>query len=332
LVHVLHRLPTFEDANLLVGTDTSDDAGVFRLRKDLAVVNTVDFFTPIVDDPYVFGRIAAANALSDVYAMGGDPRTALNIVGFPKSQFDLDVLVAILKGGAERVRAAGAVVVGGHSVIDDEIKYGLAVTGVIHPRRIIRNVGVRAGDVLVLTKPLGTGIVATALKQRKATRQQVRAAVASMVALNRRASEVMRRFRVHACSDITGYGLLGHAMEMAVPSNVTIVFFADALPMLPGAARLAERGHLTGGCSRNKSYLHDKVAIAASVPAGVVEVAFDPQTSGGLLIAIPARQAPRLVAALRLAGVRPAAIVGRAVPKRDVPVALGATSPSPARR
>src|SRR4029077_17366178 len=186
---------------MLVGTEPGDDAGVFRLRPDLAIVNTVDFFTPIVDDPYVFGQIAAANALSDVYAMGADPVTALNIVGFPKGTLDIEVLAEILKGGAERVRQAGAVVVGGHSIIDPELKFGMAVTGTIHPDRVIRNVGIREGDALVLTKPLGTGIISTALKRRKASAAAVRAAVTSMVALNKTASAVMRRFPVHACSD-----------------------------------------------------------------------------------------------------------------------------------
>ena len=207
---MLRRLPAPVNPDVIVGTETSDDAGVFRLRPDLAVVNTVDFFTPIVDEPFVFGQIAAANALSDVYAMGADPVTALNIVGFPKGTLDIEVLGDIIDGGLDRAREAGAVVIGGHTVIDQELKYGMAVTGVVHPDRVIRNVGVKSGDVLVLTKPLGTGIVTTALKQRKAPRSSVRAAVASMVALNRTASTIMRRFEVHACSDVTGFGLLGH--------------------------------------------------------------------------------------------------------------------------
>jgi selenide,water dikinase len=199
-VHVLHGLPRHKNANVIVGTETSDDAGVFRLRADLAIVNTVDFFTPIVDDPYVFGQIAAANAFSDIYAMGAEPRTALNIVAFPKGTLPLEVLGEIIRGGAERARRAGAVVIGGHSIIDPELKYGMAVTGVVHPKQVIRNVGVRAGDALVLTKPLGTGIIATALKQRVASALSVRRAVASMIALNDAASTVMRRFKVHACS------------------------------------------------------------------------------------------------------------------------------------
>jgi selenide,water dikinase len=318
----MRLLPVWNHPDVIVGTETSDDAGVFRLRPDLAIVNTVDFFTPIVDDPYTFGQIAAANALSDVYAMGADPVTALNIVAFPKGTLDLEVLGEILKGGGERARAAGAVVIGGHSIIDLELKYGMAVTGVVHPDRVIRNVGVREGDVLVLTKPLGTGIVATALKKRKAARANVRAAVASMVSLNGPASRIARRFPVHACSDVTGFGLLGHAAEMAMGSGVSLVLDSAALPLLPGARRLAEQGFLTGGCQRNRAYLVDKVVIARAVPAGLRDVAFDPQTSGGLLLALPAKAAEKLTRALRTDGIEAATIVGRATARRDAWVYL----------
>lgn len=320
-MHVLHGLPKWDHPDMIVGTETSDDAGVFRLRPDLAVVNTVDFFTPIVDDPYVFGQIAAANALSDVYAMGGEPRTALNIVGFPRGTLELEVLGEILRGGAERVKAAGAVVIGGHSIIDQELKYGMAVTGTIHPKRVIRNVGARPGDALVLTKRLGTGIVTTALKQRKASGASVRAAVASMVELNKTASSVMQRFPVHACSDVTGYGLLGHAYEMASGSGVTLVLESAALPVLPDAPRLARLGCLTGGCQRNRAFLEGKIAVAPSVRGDLVEVAFDPQTSGGLLIALPRKDAPRLVRALRARRVV-ATTIGTAAAARDVSVQL----------
>ena len=319
---MLRLLPVYHHPNVIVGTETSDDAGVFRLGPDLAIVNTVDFFTPIVDDPYTFGQIAAANALSDVYAMGADPVTALNIVGFPKGTLDLAILGEILKGGGERARAAGAVVIGGHSIIDPELKYGMAVTGVVHPDRVIRNVGVRDGDVLVLTKPLGTGIITTALKQRKASRASVRAAVASMVALNGPASRIARRFAVHACSDVTGFGLLGHSAEMAMGSGITLLLDSSALPLLPGARRLAEQGFLTGGCQRNRAYLEDKVVVEPSVPEGLREVAFDPQTSGGLLLAVPAKAAGRLVRKLRENGIDAATIVGRACAKRDAWVYL----------
>jgi selenide,water dikinase len=317
---VLHSLPPFHHPDLIVGTETSDDAGVFRLRDDLAIVNTVDFFTPIVDDPYTFGQIAAANALSDVYAMGGEPTTALNIVGFPKGKLDLEVLTDIIRGGSERVRAAGAVVIGGHSIIDEELKYGMAVTGVIHPDRVIRNVGVQPGDALVLTKPLGTGIITTGLKRRKASPASVRAAVRSMVRLNDTASAVMRAFPAHACSDITGFGLLGHAFEMASGSGVTIVLAAKTLPLLPGARKLAQQGCLTGGCRRNRDYLKNKTSIDRKVPADLIEVALDPQTSGGLLIAVPADRADGLVEELRAKGVDASTRVGYATTAQDTSV------------
>ena len=307
---------------MIVGTDTSDDAGVFRLAPDLAIVNTVDFFTPIVDDPYVFGQIAAANALSDVYAMGGEPITALNIVGFPKGKMDVEILGDILRGGLERATEAGAVVIGGHTIIDPELKYGLAVTGVIHPRRVLRNVGVRAGDALVLTKALGTGIVTTALKQRRASRADVRAAVQSMVMLNKTASRIARRFAVHACSDVTGFGLLGHAAEMAMGSGVCLALDSSKLPLLPSAARLAARGFLTGGCRRNRAYLADKVVVHSTVNAALEDIAFDPQTSGGLLVALEPRAAERLVRRLRAAGIAESTIVGRAVKTLDAWVHL----------
>jgi selenide,water dikinase len=310
---VLRLLPARSHPDVIVGTETSDDAGVFRLREDLAIVNTVDFFTPIVDDPYVFGQIAAANALSDVYAMGAEPKTALNIVGFPKSTMDLAILGEIIEGGAERAAAAGVAVIGGHSIIDAELKYGMAVTGVVDPGRVIRNVGIRPGDRLVLTKALGTGIITTAFKRRTASRRSLHAAVASMVALNDLASRLMRRYEVHACSDVTGFGLLGHAFEMASGSGVTVILAAAKLPLLPGAVRLAEDGFLTGGCRRNRDYLSDKIAVDASIRPGLVEVAFDPQTSGGLLIALPPGHAEALLAELQERGLK-GALIGRAVP------------------
>ncbi|OFW15671.1 MAG: selenide, water dikinase SelD [Acidobacteria bacterium RIFCSPLOWO2_12_FULL_67_14] len=318
----MHSLPTFEHPDLIVGTETSDDAGVFRLRPDLAIVNTVDFFTPIVDDPFTFGQIAAANALSDVYAMGARPTTALNIVAFPKGTLDLAVLVEIIRGGADRVRAAGALIVGGHSIIDKELKYGLAVTGVVHPDRIVRNVGVKPGDALVLTKPLGTGIITTGLKRRQASRASVRAAVASMVALNDRAATVMSGFPVSACSDVTGFGLLGHAFEMASGSHVSIVLEARSLPLLPGARRLAKLGCLTGGCRRNREYLAPHLSVGRSVAADLAEVAMDPQTSGGLLIAVPEARSEELVAALRQRGMAQAARIGYAIPAAGASVQL----------
>lgn len=298
---------------MLVGTETADDAGVFRLRPDLAIVNTVDFFTPIVDDPYLFGQISAANSLSDVYAMGGDPKTCMNIVCFPKGKMDIAILGEILKGGADKVKEAGAVIIGGHSIIDEEIKYGMSVTGVIHPDKIFRNVGVQEGDALILTKPLGTGIVTTALKRGKASEESVNQAVASMTALNAAASQVARKYPVHAVSDVTGFGIMGHAQEMASGSGVTLIIESAKLPLLKSAVRLAEKGYVTGGCKRNKDYLDDKMAIEKSIREGLVEVALDPQTSGGLLIAVAKRHAAKLVEDLQAAGVTAACEVGYAV-------------------
>lgn len=296
-----------------MGTETSDDAGVFRVRPDLAIVNTVDFFTPIVDDPYTFGQIAAANALSDVYAMGGEPKTAMNIVCFPKGKLDMRVLGDVLKGGADKAREADVTIVGGHSIIDPEIKYGMAITGVIHPDKVLRNVGVQVGDALVLTKPLGTGIITTALKKKgKAVKGALQEAVASMSELNRTASKVMRGYPVHACSDVTGFGLLGHALEMASGSGVTIILESGKMPLLRRARHLAEKGYLTGGCKRNREYLQDKITVDPSIREGLVELAFDPQTSGGLLIAVPQKSAPKLVADLQAAGLKSAAALGYA--------------------
>ena len=297
---------------MLVGTETGDDAGVYRLRPDLAIVNTVDFFTPIVDDPYIFGQISAANSLSDVYAMGGDPVTCMNIVCFPKGKMDIEILGEILKGGAEKVKESGAVVIGGHSIIDEEIKFGMAVTGVIHPDKIFRNVGVQEGDVLILTKALGTGIITTALKKGKASDESVYEAVQSMTTLNAAASVVARKHPVHACSDVTGFGILGHALGMASGSGVTLVIESAKMPLLRRAASLAEKGYITGGCKRNREYLNDKMAIDKSIREGLIEVALDPQTSGGLLLAIGKRHAAKLLDELHGAGVTQAVEVGYA--------------------
>ena len=297
---------------MLVGTETGDDAGVYRLRPDLAIVNTVDFFTPIVDDPYIFGQISAANSLSDVYAMGGEPKTCMNIVCFPKGKMDIEILGEILKGGADKVKESGAVIIGGHSIIDEEIKYGMAVTGVIHPDKIFRNVGVQEGDVLILTKPLGTGIITTALKKGKASEESVGEAVKSMITLNAAASLVARKHPVHACSDVTGFGILGHALGMASGSGVTLVIESAKMPLLRRAASLAEKGYITGGCKRNREYLNDKMAIDKSIREGLVEVALDPQTSGGLLIAVAKRHAAKLLEDLHNAGVAHATEVGYA--------------------
>lgn len=302
--------------------ETSDDAGVFLLRDDLAIINTVDFFTPVVDDPYTYGLISATNSLSDVYAMGGEPQTAMNIVCFPQTGIDKAVLAEILQGGAAKVRSAGAALVGGHSVADDEIKYGLAVTGTIDPRRVTRNVGAQRGDVLVLTKPLGTGILTTALKRQHLQDSEYTAAVESMVMLNRTAAQVMQRYTVHACTDVTGFSLMGHSCEIAQGSGVTLQLRASNLPLLPGALRLALEGYITGGCQRNRDYLADKVRVMPDVAPELDEVAFDPQTSGGLVIAVPENQAAALVRELSDEGALAAAVIGEAVPQGEYWVEL----------
>ena len=321
-MQVLHQLPKFESAELLVGTETADDAGVFQLRPDLAIVNTVDFFTPIVDDPYMFGQIAATNSLSDVYAMGGEPATALNIVCFPKGKMEIEVLGEVLRGGADKVKESGAVIVGGHSIIDEEIKYGLAVTGTVHPDRILRNVGAREGDVLILTKPLGTGIATTALKRGNASKASIDQAVASMATLNKYAATVMKDYDVHACSDVTGYGLLGHGLEMTLDGKVSVTFEASRLPLIADVAQLAETGNLTGGCKRNREYLDDKTVIADSVSDALAEAALDPQTSGGLLIAVAEKDGEALVKALVDNDVPAASIVGHVTGREEYGVRL----------
>jgi selenide,water dikinase len=310
LSRVLATLPEPAHPDLLVGTSTADDAGVFRLRPDLALVQTVDFFAPIVDDAFTFGQVAAANALSDVYAMGGDPCTALNVAAFPRD-VPVAILADILRGGFEKAREAGVVVLGGHTLVDEEIKYGMAVTGTIHPDRIWRNVGARPDDVLVLTKPLGTAIVTTAVKRGAELPDVLASAVTSMTTLNAAASRALRPLDVHACTDVTGFSLLGHGYEMAHGSGVRIVVDAGSLPLLPHARALAASGISTGGCQRNRDWLADKVEIAPDVPADLTEVAFDPQTSGGLLVAIAERDLARALSALHEAKTLAAAPIGR---------------------
>jgi selenide,water dikinase len=311
LAGVLAKLPAIRDPNVLVGTDTSDDAGVYRVRGGLAIVNTVDFFPPMVDDPFTFGRIAAANAISDVYAMGGRPLTALNLVMFPTGKMSLNVLERILAGGAQRAAASGVCVIGGHSICDAELKYGMAVTGLVHPDRVVRNGGARKGDLLVLTKALGTGIVCTGIKRRASEDDEEHAAIASMVALNDVAGGLLVRYRARACTDVTGFGLAGHGAEMVRASGrIRLELDAAALPLLPGTARLAEAGFLTGGSGRNRAFLGRRLLIGRDVSAGVAEAVVDPQTSGGLLVSLPAREAPGYVEALHARGLRPA-IVGR---------------------
>jgi selenide,water dikinase len=273
-----------------VGRETFDDAGIFVLSDDLALVQTVDFFAPIVDDPYLFGQIAAANALSDVYAMGGEPMTALNIVGFPSGKLPLEVLTEILRGGQDKVHEAGALVVGGHSIIDEELKFGLSVTGRAHPQKILSNANALVGDRLVLTKPIGTGIVATAAKKNDLGTDEARALYASMCQLNAAASRAALAVGARCATDITGFGLLGHASHIARASNVTLVIEASRVPVLPGAREAWLRGIRTGGAERNAAYLESQVewGTAADVDRALF---IDPQTSGGMLVAVPRARA-----------------------------------------
>jgi selenide, water dikinase len=295
---------------------------VFRVRDDLAIVSTVDFFTPVVDDPFTYGQISAANALSDVYAMGGRPISALNIVCWPQSGLPGEMLREILRGGAEKAREAGVLIVGGHTVADDEVKFGMAVTGVIDPRRVVRNVGVKVGDALVLAKPLGTGVAMTAFKRDALAPEHYAPAVAAMTQLNAAAAACMLRREVHAATDVTGFGLLGHAHRMAEGSGVTLVFEESDLPLLPGALELARARMIPGGGERNREYFAPFVKIPDEIADEMVTLAFDPQTSGGLLIAVPEPQAIALLADLQAAGYADAAIVGRAEPRRDRPLEL----------
>ena len=310
------------DPNLLVGISTGDDAGVYRVRDDLAIVSTVDFFTPVVDDPYTYGQIAAANALSDVYAMGGRPITALNLVCWPQSGLPREMLGEILRGGSDKAKEAGALIVGGHSVADEEVKYGMAVTGLIDPARVIRNVGARAGDALVLTKPLGTGVLMTAFKRDRLAPEHYDSAVATMMQLNARAAEVMLQFEVHAATDITGFGLVGHSSKMADGSGVTIVFEESDLPLLPGALECCREGFIPGGGTRNREFYSPRTKLSEEVSDEMIAIAFDPQTSGGLLIAVPDPDAIKLVAALHRGGVGDACIVGRVIERTQYAIEL----------
>jgi selenide,water dikinase len=303
------------DPNLIVGREHAEDAGVYRLRADLAIIQTVDFFTPIVDDPYTFGQIAVTNALSDVYAMGGRPLLALNIVCFPIKKMDVGILREILRGGLDKMREAGVLLIGGHSVEDDEPKYGLSVTGVIHPDRVLLNSGARPGDRLILTKPLGTGIASTALKGGVAGPVLTARSAACMTALNQRAAELMvDTTEVHACTDITGFGFLGQALEMAEASGVGMQIDAAAVPCLPGLQPLVEQGIVPGGLIRNRTYRAGQVEISPRCPGWLGEVLFDPQTAGGLLISVPDPQAAGLVDRMHASAIAEAAIVGSVTP------------------
>ncbi len=318
---------------MLVGFDTADDAGVYQVAPDLALVQTVDFFTPIVDDPYTFGQIAATNSLSDVYAMGGRPTSALAMVCFPEKG-DLDVLERILAGGLSKMIEAGCSVIGGHSIRDEEIKFGYAVTGTIHPRRVLTNSGARAGDRLLLTKALGTGVISTAIKRQKAEPPWVDAAVQSMTTLNRVAAGITTQtasgdvatrqsaFQVNALTDITGFGLIGHAREMALGSRVSLRLSASRVPLLPGALDCVRAGHVPGGLKANREFAECVVEWQDGIADDVKTLLFDPQTAGGLLISVAAEDADALVRALREAGV-PVAEIGEVLPATKPLISVG---------
>ena len=299
LTEILQDLPNVKDRDLLVGYDSSDDAAVYRVSDDVAVIETVDFFTPIVDDPYLFGQIAAANALSDVYAMGGEPRVAMNLLCVPNCLPKEDVR-AILEGGHSKAVEAGCVIAGGHTIQDNEPKYGLCVTGFVHPERILKNVGAQPGDVLVLTKPIGSGVLTTALKADLISASSRDAVYAHMATLNKAAGDAVRQVSdVHACTDITGFGLLGHSFEMAEGSGVTIRLHGKALPLMDEALDMAGMGIIPSGAYRNMDYVKPHLAVLPSAQQALLDLAADPQTSGGLLIALPREQAERLLSLLR---------------------------------
>jgi len=299
------------DANVLVGLSRADDAGVYRIDEGLALVQTVDFFTPVVDDPYWFGQIAAANALSDVYAMGGVPKTALNIAAFPARCMDLSILRSIIQGGIDKLREAEVVLIGGHSIEDVELKYGLAITGFIDPRRILIKQGLRAGDHLILTKPLGVGIVNTGIKGGLVPEPVVERVTRLMATLNREAAEAMRNFDVHACTDITGFGFVGHLAEMISGTTLSAVIDSGGLPVIPEALELAALGMVPAGAYRNRDFRASMVELSPSLDRALSDILFDPQTSGGLLIAVSAADSGRLLSELHRRGVSDAALIGQ---------------------
>ena len=315
---VLSKLPRSSNTKVLVGFESADDAGVYQVAPELALVQTVDFFTPIVDDPFVYGQIAAANSLSDIYAMGGRPASALSVLAFPQKG-DTEVLEKILLGGHSKMEEADCAVLGGHSIGDDEIKFGYAVTGLISPARILANSGARAGDALVLTKRLGTGVIATALKREAAEPASVAASVESMLALNRSTCEIMLRYQVHSATDISGFGLLGHAREMSLASGVGLEIARARLQFLPGALEAARAGHQPGGLKNNREFASCAVEFRCTVAPEIEALLYDPQTSGGLLISVEAADAPALEQELQEAAI-PAAIIGRVRPEAHPPI------------
>jgi selenide,water dikinase len=316
LSQALAALPHRTDPRLVVGRETFDDAGVFVLSADLALVQTVDFFAPIVDDPYQFGQVAAANALSDVYAMGGEPLTALNIVGFPSGKLPLEVLTEILRGGQDKVHEAGALIVGGHTIIDEELKYGLSVTGRADPRRLLTNAAARVGDRLVLTKPVGTGLLATAAKQNRLTTEQLRRLLASMTELNATASRAALALDARCATDITGFGLLGHANHIARASKKSLRIETARVPVLPGAREAWSAGVRTGGAERNDQYLESRIEWGRASEADRA-LLVDPQTSGGLLVSISPDRVPEYLSRVPLA-----IEIGEVVPVSEFGVVL----------
>ena len=311
LAQVLSKLPAQNNKNVIVGFENSDDAGVFRLTDDIALVQTVDFFTPVADDPFIYGQVAAINSLNDVYAMGGTPLTALSVVGYPQKG-DWEILGQILEGGQRTMNAEGVVVIGGHSIDDAEMKFGYAVTGVVHPDKVITNAGARAGDVLVLTKPIGTGAISTGVKNGVASQKSIDAAIAAMTKSAAEASKVMQRLGAKGCTDVTGFGLLGHAYEMAKASAVTFELKSADVPLLPGVIDLIEQKMLTRGDKNNRVYVGDTVKIDEDVSPAMRSALYDPQTAGGLLISLS-----EAAAAEFLNEVGGSKIIGRVAAKGD---------------
>ncbi len=311
MLEALRGLPASSDPNLLVGFDTSDDAAVYRVSDEIAVISTVDFITPPVDDPVWFGRIAAANSLSDIYAMGGQPITALNLIMFPSKKLSMEIFKGILQGGSQKVAEAGASLAGGHSVEDEEPKYGLAVTGIVSPKGVLTNAGAKPGDLLILTKPLGTGVLFNACRSGKLPLRDLEPILPQVAALNRTAMEIALKFEVHSCTDITGFGILGHALEMAKASSVGIDLEFSALPSYPNAVDMYRKGETTGSNEANRKLVEDFVQICARLSEEQHQWLFDPQTSGGLLLSVPASVAQTIVNQFRSAGVSSACVIGK---------------------
>ena len=318
----MQKLPPQDHPDLIVGTNQADDCGVVRVSDDRAIILTVDFFPAIVDDPYVFGQVAAANAMSDVYAMGGEPVSALNIIGFPEGKLEIEALELMMRGGADKVNEAGAVIVGGHTMVDSELKYGLSIVGTIHPDNIVLTAGARPGDAIVLTKPLGTGIYSTAMKNGALDEGQERLFIDQMIALNAPAARAMVAAGAHACTDVTGFGLAGHALEMAGGSDVTIAIDIEAVPLLPDAAYFASQGLLTGGGMANVQFTSISLEVEGSLTREQKMLLHDPQTSGGLLISLPAEKAQDLLGELGKSGVVHAAVIGEVLPKGAGPILI----------